>query len=49
MAVFDGFVLQWLLDPEDTPDGETLVASLGAALAAATAGAAAGATETAAG
>jgi AcrR family transcriptional regulator len=39
MAVFDGFVLQWLLDPEDTPKGETLVASLGAALAAAMAGA----------
>jgi AcrR family transcriptional regulator len=35
MAVFDGFVLQWLLDPEDTPDGEELIRSLGAALGAA--------------
>ncbi|HEX8646997.1 MAG TPA: TetR family transcriptional regulator C-terminal domain-containing protein [Thermoleophilaceae bacterium] len=35
MAVFDGFVLQWLLDPEDTPGGEELILSLGAALAAA--------------
>ncbi|MEA2475585.1 MAG: hypothetical protein QOE06_3500 [Thermoleophilaceae bacterium] len=42
MAVFDGFVLQWLIDPEDTPNGETLIASLGAALAAAMAAAPAG-------
>jgi AcrR family transcriptional regulator len=37
MAVFDGFLIQWLLDPEDTPGGEELIASLGAALAAASA------------
>jgi AcrR family transcriptional regulator len=34
MAVSDGFTIQWLLNPEDTPTGEELVASLGAALAA---------------
>jgi AcrR family transcriptional regulator len=35
LAVCDGFVLQWLLDPAETPTGEELVASLGAALGAA--------------
>jgi AcrR family transcriptional regulator len=35
LAVCDGLVLQWLLDPEATPTGEELTASLGAALAAA--------------
>ena len=33
IAVCDGLVLQWLLDPEDTPTAERLIASLGAALA----------------
>ncbi len=28
MAVFDGLVLQWLLEPADTPSGEDLVSSL---------------------
>ncbi|HEX8053707.1 MAG TPA: TetR/AcrR family transcriptional regulator [Thermoleophilaceae bacterium] len=42
IAVFDGFLVQWLLDPEDTPDGETLIANLGAALASAMEAAAAG-------
>jgi len=32
IAVCDGLVLQWLLDPEATPTGEQLLASLGAAL-----------------
>jgi AcrR family transcriptional regulator len=32
IAVCDGLVLQWLLDPHETPNGEDLVASLGAAL-----------------
>jgi hypothetical protein len=32
IAVCDGLVLQWLLDPDETPDGEELVTSLGAAL-----------------
>jgi AcrR family transcriptional regulator len=32
MAVVDGLVLQWLLDPERTPDGQQLVAGLGSAL-----------------
>lgn len=32
IAVCDGLVLQWLLDPRETPNGEDLVASLGAAL-----------------
>ena len=32
MAVCDGFILQWLLDPTAIPSGEELVASLGAAL-----------------
>ena len=32
IAVCDGLVLQWLLDPGATPTGEELVASLGAAL-----------------
>ena len=36
IAVFDGFVLQWLLDPEDTPSGAELLAALGMAFAAAT-------------
>jgi AcrR family transcriptional regulator len=33
MAVCDGFILQWLLDPAAVPTGEELVLSLGAALA----------------
>jgi AcrR family transcriptional regulator len=33
IAVCDGLVLQWLLDPEDTPDADQLIAALGAALA----------------
>jgi AcrR family transcriptional regulator len=33
IAVCDGLVLQWLLDPEDTPTAEQLNGSLGAALA----------------
>jgi AcrR family transcriptional regulator len=37
IAVCDGLVLQWLLDPEDTPTAETLNTSLGAALLAAAA------------
>jgi AcrR family transcriptional regulator len=32
IAVGDGLVIQWLLDPDDTPDAERLIASLGAAL-----------------
>jgi AcrR family transcriptional regulator len=32
MAVCDGFVLQWLLDPEETPSADELIASLGSAL-----------------
>ena len=32
VAVCDGLVLQWLLDPDETPTGEQLTASLGAAL-----------------
>jgi AcrR family transcriptional regulator len=32
IAVCDGLVLQWLLDPEDTPTAEQLTTSLGAAL-----------------
>jgi AcrR family transcriptional regulator len=32
IAVCDGLVLQWLLDPEETPSGEQLISSLGAAL-----------------
>jgi AcrR family transcriptional regulator len=32
IAVCDGLVLQWLLDPEETPTGEQLVSSLGSAL-----------------
>ena len=32
IAVCDGLVLQWLLDPDETPDGGELVTSLGAAL-----------------
>ena len=32
IAVCDGFMLQWLLDPSATPTGEELLASLGAAL-----------------
>ena len=35
IAVCDGLVVQWLLDPTQTPSGEELVASLGAALNAA--------------
>jgi AcrR family transcriptional regulator len=33
IAVCDGLVLQWLLDPEDTPDADQLIGALGAALA----------------
>jgi AcrR family transcriptional regulator len=33
LAVCDGLVLQWLLDPEATPTGEELTAALGGALA----------------
>jgi AcrR family transcriptional regulator len=36
IAVCDGLVLQWLLDPDQTPSGEQLTSSLGAALARAT-------------
>jgi AcrR family transcriptional regulator len=32
IAVCDGLVLQWLLDPEDTPDADQLNSSLGIAL-----------------
>jgi AcrR family transcriptional regulator len=32
IAVCDGFVWQWLLDPDETPSGEQLVMALGAAL-----------------
>jgi AcrR family transcriptional regulator len=39
IAICDGLVLQYLLDPEACPDGERLVSALGAALAAATGGA----------
>ena len=35
IAVCDGLVVQWLLDPDATPSGEKLVGSLGAALSAA--------------
>jgi len=28
IAVIDGFVLQWLLDPDDTPSGEKIVTTL---------------------
>ena len=35
LAVCDGLVLQWLLEPSETPTGEELVASLGIALSAA--------------
>ena len=35
IAVYDGFALQWLLDPDEAPTGEELLASLGAALTAA--------------
>ena len=33
IAVCDGLVLQWLIDPDETPRGEELISSLGAALA----------------
>jgi AcrR family transcriptional regulator len=33
IAVCDGLVLQWLLDPDQTPGGDELVSSVGAALA----------------
>ena len=33
IAVVDGLALQWLLDPDDTPSGEELVAALGTAIA----------------
>ena len=33
IAVCDGLVLQWLLDPDSTPTGEELISSLGSALA----------------
>jgi BetI-type transcriptional repressor, C-terminal len=32
VAVCDGLMLQWLLDPEQTPSGEELISSLGSAL-----------------
>jgi AcrR family transcriptional regulator len=32
IAVCDGLVLQWLLDPDETPTGDQLVSSLGSAL-----------------
>jgi AcrR family transcriptional regulator len=32
IAVCDGLVLQWLLDPDSTPTGEELISSLGSAL-----------------
>jgi len=32
IAVCDGLVLQWLLDPEDTPGADQLITSLGVAL-----------------
>src|SRR5438132_1191502 len=32
IAVCDGLVLQWLLDPDATPTGEELISSLGSAL-----------------
>jgi AcrR family transcriptional regulator len=32
IAVCDGLVLQWLLEPEQTPSGEELISSLGSAL-----------------
>ena len=32
IAVCDGLVLQWLLDPAETPRGEELISSLGVAL-----------------
>jgi AcrR family transcriptional regulator len=35
IAVNDGFAIQWLLSPEDTPTGEQLIAALGSALSAA--------------
>jgi AcrR family transcriptional regulator len=34
IAVSDGLVIQWLLSPDETPNGEELASSLGAALAA---------------
>lgn len=39
IAVHDGFMLQFLVDPARTPTGEQLIAAVGAALAAAMAGA----------
>jgi AcrR family transcriptional regulator len=33
IAVIDGLVLQWLLDPDETPSGEDLVTALGDAIA----------------
>jgi AcrR family transcriptional regulator len=33
IAVVDGLALQWLLDPDETPSGEELVAALGTAIA----------------
>jgi AcrR family transcriptional regulator len=33
IAVCDGLVVQWLLEPDQTPSGEELIASLGSALA----------------
>jgi hypothetical protein len=32
IAVCDGLILQWLLDPEETPTGDQLNSSLGVAL-----------------
>jgi hypothetical protein len=42
IAICDGLMLQWLLDPAATPTGEELVAAAGAALEDALAGAEAG-------
>jgi AcrR family transcriptional regulator len=38
IAVCDGFVMQWVLDPEQTPTGAELVSALGSALAVAVEG-----------
>jgi hypothetical protein len=32
IAICDGLVLQWLLDPDETPTGDELISSLGSAL-----------------
>lgn len=38
IAIGDGLALQWLLDPERTPDGDQLATALGAALTSALSG-----------